>query len=76
VLRKTAKFIGTLAVESRAVVVVGSINEKAKEEMERDASNKLRHRIHQLSYLMRSPYTSSKSLRGGLHLETHSRVEE
>jgi len=49
VLRKVAKFIETLAVENRAVVVVGDINEKAKEKMERDASNKLRHRIHQWS---------------------------
>jgi IS605 OrfB family transposase len=49
VLRKTAKFIENLAVESRAVVVVSNIDEKAKERMERDASNKLRHRIHQWS---------------------------
>jgi IS605 OrfB family transposase len=49
VLRKTARFIETLAVESRAVVVVGNINEKAKERMERGASIKLRHRIHQWS---------------------------
>ena len=46
VLRKTAKFIEKLAVESRAVVVVGNINEKAKKKMERNANNKLRHRIH------------------------------
>jgi len=49
VLRKTAKLIETLAVENRAVVVVGNINEKAKERMEEDASSKLRHRIHQWS---------------------------
>jgi IS605 OrfB family transposase len=49
VLRKTAKFIETLAVENRAVVVIGNINEKTKEKMGRDASNKLRHRIHQWS---------------------------
>jgi IS605 OrfB family transposase len=49
VLRKTAKFIETLAVENGAVVVVGNINEKAKERMEKDASSKLRHRIHQWS---------------------------
>lgn len=49
VLRKTARFIERLAVENRAVVVVGNINEKAKERMEEDASNKLRHRIHQWS---------------------------
>uniref|UniRef100_A0A7J2U403 Transposase n=1 Tax=Ignisphaera aggregans TaxID=334771 RepID=A0A7J2U403_9CREN len=49
VLRKVTKFIETLAIENRAVVVVGNINEKAKEKMERNASNKLRHRIHQWS---------------------------
>ena len=49
VLRKTAKLIESLAIENRAVIVVGNINEKAKERMEEDASNKLRHRIHQWS---------------------------
>jgi IS605 OrfB family transposase len=49
VLRKTAKLVENLAVENRAVVVVGNIDEKAKERMEGDASNKLRHRIHQWS---------------------------
>jgi IS605 OrfB family transposase len=49
VLRKTAKFIETLAVENRAVVVVGNINENAKKRMKGSASNKLRHRIHQWS---------------------------
>jgi IS605 OrfB family transposase len=49
VLRKTAKLIERLAVENRAVVVVGDINEKVKEKIERDVSNKLRHRIHQWS---------------------------
>jgi IS605 OrfB family transposase len=49
VLRKTAKLIGSLAIENRAVVVVGNINEKAKERMEEDASSRLRHRIHQWS---------------------------
>jgi IS605 OrfB family transposase len=48
VLRKTAKFVERLAVENRAIVVVGNINEKAKKRME-DAGNKLRHRIHQWS---------------------------
>uniref|UniRef100_A0A7J2U324 Uncharacterized protein n=1 Tax=Ignisphaera aggregans TaxID=334771 RepID=A0A7J2U324_9CREN len=33
----------------QAVVVVGNINEKAKEKVERGANNKLRHRIHQWS---------------------------
>jgi IS605 OrfB family transposase len=49
VLRKATKFIETLAVENRAVVVVGDINENAKKRMEEDASSKLRHRIHQWS---------------------------
>jgi IS605 OrfB family transposase len=49
VLRKTAKLIENLAVENRAVVVVGNIDEKAKERMEEGVSNKLRHRIHQWS---------------------------
>jgi IS605 OrfB family transposase len=49
VLRKTAKLIGSLAIENRAVVVVGNIDEKAKERMEEDASSRLRHRIHQWS---------------------------
>jgi len=49
VLRKTAKLIENLAVENKAVVVVGNIDEKVKERMEEDVSNKLRHRIHQWS---------------------------
>ena len=49
VLRKTAKFIERLAVESRATIVVGDINRRAKERMEEDANSKLRHRIHQWS---------------------------
>ena len=49
ILRKTAKFIENLAVKNKAVVVVGNINEKAKERMEEDANSKLRHRIHQWS---------------------------
>jgi IS605 OrfB family transposase len=49
VLRKTAKFVENLAIENSAVVVVGNINEKAKERMEEDANSKLRHRIHQWS---------------------------
>jgi len=49
VLRKTVKFVESLAVENRAVVVVGDINEKAKERMVEDANSKLRHRIHQWS---------------------------
>jgi IS605 OrfB family transposase len=49
VLRKTAKFIENLAVENKTVVVIGNINEKSKKRMEEDASNKLRHRIHQWS---------------------------
>jgi len=49
VLRKTAKLIESLAIENRAVVVVGNIDEEAKKRMEEDANNKLRHRIHQWS---------------------------
>jgi len=49
VLRKTAKFVENLTIENKAVVVVGNINEKAKERMEEDANSKLRHRIHQWS---------------------------
>jgi IS605 OrfB family transposase len=49
VLRKTAKFIERLAIENRAVVVVGNVNGRAKERMEESANNKLRHRIHQWS---------------------------
>jgi IS605 OrfB family transposase len=49
VLRKTARFIEKLAVENKAVVVVGNINEKAKERMEEDVNSRLRHRIHQWS---------------------------
>jgi len=46
-LRKTVKLIESLAVENRAVVVVGNIDEKSKKRMEKDANSKLRHRIHQ-----------------------------
>jgi len=49
VLRKTAKFIERLAIEKKALVVVGNISGKAKEKMEEDVNNKLRHRIHQWS---------------------------
>jgi IS605 OrfB family transposase len=50
VLRKTAKFVENLAVENRAVIVIGNIiNEKAKERMEEDVNSRLRHRIHQWS---------------------------
>jgi IS605 OrfB family transposase len=49
VLRKTAKLIESLAIENKAVVVVGNINEEAKKKMEENANSKLRHRIHQWS---------------------------
>jgi IS605 OrfB family transposase len=49
VLRKTAKLIERLAIEKRAVVVVGNVNGRAKERMEGSANSKLRHRIHQWS---------------------------
>ena len=48
-LRKTERFIEKLAIENKAVVVIGHINWKAEEDMERGKSAKLRHRIHQLS---------------------------
>jgi IS605 OrfB family transposase len=49
VLRKTAKFIERLAIEKKAVVVVGNVNGRAKERMEENVNNRLRHRIHQWS---------------------------
>ena len=49
VLRKTAKLIERLAIENKAVVVVGNVNRRAKERMEESANSKLRHRIHQWS---------------------------
>jgi IS605 OrfB family transposase len=49
VLRKTAKFIERLAIENRAVVVVGNVNGRAKKRMEENVNNRLRHRIHQWS---------------------------
>jgi IS605 OrfB family transposase len=49
ILRKAERFIERLAIENKAVVVVGHINWKAKEDMERGKSAKLRHRIHQWS---------------------------
>jgi len=49
VLRKAARFIEALAVENRAVVAAGNINESAKKRMEENAGNRLRHRIHQWS---------------------------
>jgi IS605 OrfB family transposase len=48
-LGKTVKFIENLAVENKAVVVIGDINEKSEKRMEEDANSKLRHRIHQWS---------------------------
>ncbi len=48
-LRKTARIIEKLAVENRAIVVVGDVGERVKERMEEDKSRKLRHRIHQWS---------------------------
>ena len=49
ILRKTAKFIEELAAANKAVVVVGNIDGRAKEVMEKDKGAKLRHRIHQWS---------------------------
>ena len=48
-MRKAARFIEALAVENRAVVAAGNINESAKKRMEENAGNRLRHRIHQWS---------------------------
>jgi IS605 OrfB family transposase len=48
-LKKTARFVEDLTIENRAVIVIGNINEKAKEKMEKSVGNKLRHRIHQWS---------------------------
>ena len=49
ILGKTAWFIERLALENKAVVVVGDIDAKAKERMLQDKSDRLRHRIHQWS---------------------------
>ena len=48
-LRKAERFIEKLAIENKAVVVIGNLDWKAKEDMERDKNAKLRHRIHQWS---------------------------
>jgi IS605 OrfB family transposase len=47
VLSKTVKAIEELAKENNAIVVIGKITEKAKEEMEEGKGKRLRHRIHQ-----------------------------
>jgi IS605 OrfB family transposase len=47
VAKKAAKFIERLAEEHNAVVAVGRITHRAKEEMEENKGRKLRHRIHQ-----------------------------
>jgi len=49
ILMKTARFIERLALENKAVVVIGNIGGKAKEKMESGKNAKLRHRIHQWS---------------------------
>jgi IS605 OrfB family transposase len=46
-LRKADGFIERLAIENKVVVVVGNLDWKAEEDMERDKNAKLRHRIHQ-----------------------------
>ena len=79
-LGKTVKFIENLAVENKAVVVIGDINEKSEKRMEEDANSKLRHRIHQWSVkrlielLDEKPIHVVKVSERGLHLETHSRA--
>jgi len=77
-LRKADGFIEKLAIENKAVVVIGHINRKAEEDMERDKNAKLRHRIHQLSVstlaklLEEIHYTSLKCLRSAHHQPTRS----
>jgi IS605 OrfB family transposase len=63
VLRKTAKLIERLAIEKKAVVVIGNVNGRAKERMEESASNKLRHRIHQWSVSTLMKLLDEKSVR-------------
>jgi IS605 OrfB family transposase len=80
VLRKTVKFIERLAIKNRAVVVVGNINGRAKERMEKGANSKLRHRIHQWSVptliklLDEKPIVSRRSQRMEPPRETRSRA--
>nr|WP_225968782.1 IS200/IS605 family accessory protein TnpB-related protein [Sulfolobus islandicus] len=49
VLRKSVKRIVDLARDLKAKVIVGKFSSKAKEKMESDKNDKLRHRIHQWS---------------------------
>jgi IS605 OrfB family transposase len=63
VLRKAAKLIERLAIEKKAVVVIGNVNGRAKERMEESASNKLRHRIHQWSVSTLIKLLDEKSVR-------------
>ncbi len=51
VLRKTVKRITELARDLKAKVIVGKFSSKAKEKMESDKNDKLRHRIHQWSVI-------------------------
>jgi transposase len=44
ILRKTDGFIEKLAIKNKAVVVIGNLDWKAKEDMERGKNAKLRHR--------------------------------
>jgi len=63
VLRKTAKFIERLAIENKAVVVVGNVNGRAKEKMEENVNNELQHRIHQWSVSTLTKLLDEKPIR-------------
>jgi IS605 OrfB family transposase len=49
ILYKVASIIEELAIENKAVVVIGDIDGDDKERMERNKGRRLRHRIHQWS---------------------------
>ncbi|AMD30215.1 IS200/IS605 family accessory protein TnpB-related protein [Acidilobus sp. 7A] len=51
VLRKSVKRITDLAMSLNAKVIVGKFSSRAKEKMEGDKNDKLRHRIHQWSVI-------------------------
>lgn len=45
-MRKAMESVEQLVIEKSRAVAVSSINEKAKERMEEDEGNGLRHRVH------------------------------
>ncbi|MDT7888984.1 MAG: IS200/IS605 family accessory protein TnpB-related protein [Desulfurococcales archaeon] len=49
ILYNVASIIEELAIENKAVVVIGDIDGDDKERMERDRGRRLMHRIHQWS---------------------------